>query len=210
MDEYLIKLNVMKLLQFIWTTAMVSILLAACNNTNRRAADDSVDQAQDVNDTSAMVNKQDADFAVKAADAGLAEIELGKLALEKATAQRIKDFAQQMVSDHQKANEELMAIATRLNITLPPVVSEDHVDKQRKLRDKSGEAFDEDYMDLMVKDHDRAVSLFEDAASDARNADLQAFAAKTLPTLKKHFEEAKILRDSISPMDTTTIQRVIP
>ncbi len=200
----------MKLLQFIWTTAMVSILLAACNNTNRRAADDSVDQAQDVNDTSAMVNKQDADFAVKAADAGLAEIELGKLALEKATDQRIKDFAQQMVSDHQKANEELMAIATRLNITLPPVVSEDHVDKQRKLRDKSGEAFDEDYMDLMVKDHDRAVSLFEDAASDAKNADLKAFAAKTLPKLKMHFEEAKTLRDSISPMDTTTVQRIIP
>lgn len=189
---------------------MVSILLAACNNTNRRAADDSVDQAQDVNDTSAMVNEQDADFAVKAADASLAEIELGKLALEKAPDQRIKDFAQQMVSDHQKANEELMAIATRLNITLPPVVSEDHVDKQRKLRDKSGKAFEEDYIDLMVKEHDRAVSLFEDAASDAKNADLQAFAAKTLPTLKMHFEEAKTLRDSISPMDTTTVQRIIP
>jgi len=200
----------MKLLQFIWSTAMVSILLAACNNTNRRAADDSVDQAQDVNDTSAMVNEQDADFAVKAADASLAEIELGKLALEKATDQRVKDFAQQMVSDHQKANDELMAIATRLNITLPPVVSEDHVDKQRKLRDKSGEAFEEDYIDLMVKDHDRAVSLFEDAASDAKNADLKAFAAKTLPTLKMHFEEAKTLRDSISPMDTTTVQRIIP
>jgi|SRR5690606_16498882 len=200
----------MKPLHFIWTMAMATILLAACNNMNRRAADDSVDQAQGVNDTSAMVNKQDADFAVKAADANLAEIELGKLALEKATDQRLKDFAQRMVSDHQKANDELMTIATSLNITLPPVVSEDHVDKQRKLRDISGDAFEEEYIDIMVSDHDRAVSLFEDAASDARNADLQAFAAKTLPALKKHFEEAKLLRDSISPMDTTTIQRVIP
>lgn len=200
----------MKPLHFIWTMAMATILLAACNNMNRRAADDSVDQAQGVNDTSAMVNKQDADFAVKAADANLAEIELGKLALEKATDQRVKDFAQRMVSDHQKANDELMTIATSLNITLPPVVSEDHVGKQRKLRDISGDAFEEEYIDIMVNDHDRAVSLFEDAASDARNADLQAFAAKTLPTLKKHFEEAKLLRDSISPMDTTTIQRVIP
>ena len=200
----------MKSLQFIWTMAMVSILLAACNNTNRRAADDSVDQAQDVNDTSAMVNEQDADFAVKAADAGLAEIELGKLALEKASDQRIKDFAQRMVTDHQKANDELMIIATDLNITLPPVMSEGHVDKQRELRDKTGDAFEEEYIDLMVKDHDRVVSLFEDAASDARNADLQAFAAKTLPVLKKHSEEAKVLRDSISPMDTTTVQRIMP
>src|SRR5690606_42050145 len=112
--------------------------------------------------------------------------------------------------NHEKANDELMAIATSLNITLPPVISEDHVDKQRELRDLSGEAFDEEYIDIMVKDHDHVVSLFEDAASDARNTDLQAFAAKTLPILKKHFEEAKVLRDSISPMDATTVQRVMP
>lgn len=200
----------MKPLQFIWMMATIAIVVGACNSANRRAADDSVEQAQNVNDTSAMVNEQDADFAVKAADANLAEIELGKLAMEKATDQRLKGFAQRMVSDHQKANEELMTIATGLNITLPPVVSESHVDKQRKLRDKSGDAFDEAYVDIMVKNHDRVVSLFEDAASDARNVELQAFAAKTLPTLKKHFEEAKVLRDSISPMDTTTIQRVMP
>ncbi|MFB2117872.1 DUF4142 domain-containing protein [Parapedobacter sp. 2B3] len=200
----------MKPLQFFWAVALVSSVMLACNNTNRRAASDSIEQAQGVNDTSAMVNEQDADFAVKAADANHAEIELGKLALKKVTDQRLKDFAQRMVTDHQRANDELLAIATRLNITLPPAISEDHVDKQRKLRDKSGDAFAKEYIDIMVKDHDRAVSLFEDAASGARNTDLQAFAAKTLPALKKHFEEAKILRDSISPMDTTTIQRVLP
>src|SRR5690606_11410339 len=123
----------MKPLQFFMALTASAIMLAACNNSNRRTANDSVDQARDVNDTSAMVNEDDADFAVKAADASLAEIELGKLAMEKATDQRIKDFAQKMVTDHQRANDELMAIATRLNITLPPVVSETHVDKQRKL-----------------------------------------------------------------------------
>ena len=200
----------MKPLQIFFTIVGVSVMIAACNNTNRRAADDSVEQAKDVNDTTAMVNETDADFAVEAADASLVEIELGKLAMEKATDQRIKDFAQRMVTDHQKASNELMKIATHLNITLPPVISEDHVEKQRKLRDKSGDDFEEAYIDIMVKDHDWTVSLFEDAASDARNADLQAFAAKTLPTLKKHFEEAKVLRDSISPMDTTTVQRIMP
>ena len=200
----------MKPLQIFFTIVGVSVMIAACNNTNRRAADDSVEQAKDVNDTTAMVNETDADFAVEAADASLAEIELGKLAMEKATDKRVKDFAQRMVTDHQKASNELMKIATHLNITLPPVISEDHVEKQRKLRDKSGDDFEEAYIDIMVKDHDWTVSLFEDAASDARNADLQAFAAKTLPTLKKHFEEAKVLRDSISPMDTTTVQRIMP
>jgi Predicted outer membrane protein len=200
----------MKTLQFFSVLILFAIGVAACNNTNRRTADDSVEQAQDVNDTTAMVNEKDADFAVKAADAGLAEVELGKLAQEKATDQRIKDFAQMMVNDHQKANDELMAIATRHNITLPPVASEDHVEKQRKLREKSGAEFDKDYMDLMVKDHDKVISLFEDAASDVQNSDLKAFASKTLPALKKHHEAAKAIRDSISPMDTTTVQRVLP
>ncbi|MGK6351467.1 DUF4142 domain-containing protein [Parapedobacter sp. DT-150] len=197
----------MKRLYFI---AIIATALAACNGANQRAADDSVDQAQDVNDTTAMTNDADADFAVKAADAGLAEVELGKLAVEKATDQRIKDFAQRMADDHQKANDELMTIATRHNITLPPVISEAHVDKQRKLRDKSGTEFDREYVDLMVKDHDKVVSLFEKAASNAANADLKAFATKTLPTLKKHHEEAKVLRDSMDPTDTTTIQRITP
>jgi putative membrane protein len=198
----------MKTLHFFMAILVSAAFAAACNNP--RTADDSVDQAQDVNDSTAMTNEQDADFAVKAADAGLAEVELGKLALEKATDQRVKDFAKKMVDDHQRANDELMTIATRHNITLPPVISEEHADKQRKLMEKSGEEFDREYIDAMVKDHNKVVSLFEDASSDARNADLQAFASKTLPTLKKHHEEAKALQDSINPMDTTTVQRIIP
>ena len=200
----------MKTVQFLTATFLFAVCGAACNNPNSRTADDSVEQAQGVNDTTAMVNDKDGDFAVKAADAGLAEVELGKLAQEKATDPRVKDFAQKMVNDHQKANDELMTIATRHNITLPPVVSKDQADKQRQLREKSGAEFDEEYIDMMVKDHDKVVSLFEDASSDAQNADLKAFAAKTLPILKMHHEEAKAIRDSISPMDTTTIQRVLP
>lgn len=200
----------MKKLQIFTVIVFFAVCGAACNNTNRRTADDSVEQAQGVNDTAAMVNEKDADFAVKAADAGLAEVELGKLAQEKATDQRIKDFAQKMVNDHQKANSELMAIATRHHVTLPPVASKEHTDKHRKLREKSGAKFDEEYIDLMVKDHDKVVSLFEDASSDIQNADLKAFASKTLPVLKKHHEEARAIRDSISPMDTTTVQRILP
>ena len=74
----------MKPLQIFFTIVGVSVMIAACNNTNRRAADDSVEQAKDVNDTTAMVNETDADFAVEAADASLAEIELGKLAMKRA------------------------------------------------------------------------------------------------------------------------------
>lgn len=199
--------------QQIFMVIMVSVfVLGACGNpTDRRAADDAVDQARQVNDTTAMVNSDDMEFAIQAADAGLAEIELGKLAMERASDQRIKEFAQRMVNEHEQANDELLAIAARHNITLPPVGGEDQIDKQRDLREKTGEAFDREYMELMVADHDDVVSLFEDASSDVRNSDLQAFAAKTLPSLKRHAEEARTLRDSISPRDTTMVpRRVMP
>ncbi len=200
----------MKLLHFFMLLVGPILMVVSCGNPdNRSAADDSVDQARMVNDTSAMVNEDDAEFAIQAADAGLAEIELGKLAMERATDQRIKDFAQRMVSDHEKANDELLAIAAMHNITLPPVSGEDQIDKQRNLHEKSGEEFEREYMELMVDDHDDVVSLFEDASNDVRNADLQAFAAKTLPTLKKHAAEARSLRDSISPPDTVMMPRPV-
>lgn len=200
----------MKAQQILTTMLLAAMCAMACNNAGRRDADDSVEQAQDVNDTTAMVNEKDGDFAVKAADAGLTEVELGKLAQEKASDQRVKDFAQMMINDHQKANDELMAIATRHHITLPPVISKDQADKQRKLREKSGADFDKEYIDLMVKDHNKVMSLFEDAASDLQNTELKGFASKTLPVLRKHHEQASAIRDSISPTDTTTIQRVLP
>ena len=203
-------MNIMKKLQFLTIIGLLIGGTSGCNNPNGQTADNSVEQAQGVNDTTAMVNQNDVDFAVKAADAGLAEIELGKLAQEKASDPRIRDFAKKMVNDHQEANDELMTIASRYQITLPPVISEDHVDKQHSLREKTGVGFDNDYMDMMVRDHDKVVTLFEDASEDVRNSDLQAFASKILPILKKHYEEAKAIRDSINPMDTTTIQRIIP
>lgn len=201
----------MKTLPYLMTVTTAAFVLGSCGNADRRAADDSVDQAMQVNDTTAMVNKDDADFAVKAADAGLSEIQLGRLAMERATDPRIKDFAERMVSEHEKANDELLAIARRHEITLPPATSEDQIDKQRDLREKTGEEFDRDYIALMVDDHDDVVELFEDASTDVRNPDLQGFASKTLPALKRHLEEARAIRDSISPRDTVmTPTRVMP
>lgn len=199
----------MKTLNYLTGMATAVFILSACGSPDRRNADDSVDQAMDVNDTTAMVYEDDAEFAVKAADAGLSEVQLGRLAMERASHARVKDFATRLVRDHEQANDELLAIAARHNITLPPAASHDEVDMQRDLREKSGADFDRAYIRHMVDHHDDAVSLFEEAASDARNTDLQAFAAKTLPTLKRHLEEAEAIRDSISPGDTSRTTRPI-
>jgi len=178
-------------LGLVWTICSIS----ACNNS--RTADNSVEQAQDVNDSTALVEVNDSDFAVEAADAGLAEIALGKLALERASDPRIKEFAKTMVDQHNRANDELMMIATKKNLTLPPVPSADHAENVKELQNKSGTDFDKEYIDRMVKDHDKVVSMFEDAAEKASDPDIRDFAMKTLPTLKDHQETAKELRDSL-------------
>lgn len=176
----------------------------SCGPGNTNNADDSVEHAIEQNENR-LDNQQgntgdkedDAEFAVKAADSGLAEVNASKVAQEKAQDQRVKDFAAMMIEDHTKANEELKALASSKNITLPTAPGEPHVKNVADLNSYTGADFDKEYMDLMVDDHQKAVNLFEDAAEDVEDPDLRAFAAKTLPSLQKHLEHAKTLRDAL-------------
>lgn len=176
----------------------------SCGPGNTNNADDSVEHAIEQNENR-LDNQQgntgdkedDAEFAVKAADSGLAEVNASKVAQEKAQDQRVKDFAAMMIGDHTKANEELKALASSKNITLPNAPGEPHVKNVADLNSYTGADFDKEYMDLMVDDHQKAVNLFEDAAEDVEDPDLRAFAAKTLPSLQKHLEHAKTLRDAL-------------
>jgi len=176
----------------------------SCGPGNTSNTDDPVDQALDQNETR-MDNQQgntgdredDAEFAVKAADSGLAEVNASEVAQQKAQDQRVKDFAAMMIQDHTKANEELKALAASKNITLPAAPGEDHLEDIADLNSYSGADFDKEYMDLMVNNHQKAVNLFEDAADNAEDAELKAYAAKTLPALQKHLEHAQSIRDGL-------------
>ncbi|MES2279645.1 MAG: DUF4142 domain-containing protein [Bacteroidota bacterium] len=134
------------------------------------------------------VGKEDAEFAVKAADGGMAEVAIAKLAQTKATSAKVKEFADMMVADHGKANEELMALAKSKNITLPATVSADKQKEMDDLGKKTGADFDKAYVDAMVDGHKKTVDLFTDESKNAKDADLKAFVDKTLPTIKMHLE----------------------
>ena len=173
------------------TIAIASLGFQACNE-NKKAGTDSVENANDANDLNEQQatgeDDDDNDFAVKAANGGMLEMEVARLAREKARNTEVKEFAAMLMSDHQKANDELKALAGRKNITLPARLGDDeqnHVDELAKL---SGTEFDKKFVDLMVEDHEKDVKLFQEAADDADDADLKAFAAKTLPSLRKHLE----------------------
>ena len=176
----------------------------SCGPSNTSNTDDPVEHAMKQNENRSdnqnanMGTQQDgAEFAVKAADSGLAEVNASEVAQEKAQDQRVKDFAAMMVQDHTKTNEELKSLVAGKNITLPTAPGEPHLENIADLNSYTGADFDKEYMDLMVSDHEKAVSLFEDASEDVEDAELRAFAAKTLPALQKHLEQARTIRDAL-------------
>jgi putative membrane protein len=133
-------------------------------------------------------------FWSTAADGGMAEVELGRLAVQKAQDPEVKKFAQMMVTDHTKANNELKAIAAKQKITLPAEIGPRNRSTIDELNKLSGADFDQEYVQAMVDDHEADVQLFEDQAEDETDAQAMAFAAKTLPVLRKHLEAIKAIQ----------------
>jgi len=138
----------------------------------------------------------DTGWLTKAAEANLAEIETGRLAESKASNSDVKQFGQHMAEDHSKANAELGDLARKKGMTLPTRPDEMHTKAAADLADLSGADFDRKYMDMMVTDHEKAVALFE-SHTDSSDADVKAFAEKTLPTLKHHLQMAKDIRGKL-------------
>lgn len=145
-------------------------------------------------DTGSRLARADAGFIKDAAKAGLAEVESSQLALQKASDPAIKSFAQKMVDDHTKANEELKALAQTKGVELPDDPSLMQKGKMKALSTADGANFDRRYAESMgVKAHEDTVKLFQKAANTAKDADVKAFATKTLPTLQEHLKMARDL-----------------
>jgi len=118
------------------------------------------------------------------------EVELSKLALRKSTNSKTKSFAQMMVNDHSKANSELKSIAESKAMELPTTLDKEHAAAVKGLAAQAGAAFDQAYAKQMVSDHQKAVTLFKQEASDNNDAELTAFARKTLPAIETHLQMA--------------------
>ncbi|MDI1331309.1 DUF4142 domain-containing protein [Pseudomonas sp.] len=139
------------------------------------------------------------DFVDNAAAGGIAEIETSRLALEKSSSADIKKFANMMITDHSKANDELAALAKKNDIEVP---DETTLVKQAKeqILDMRDESFDAAYANNQVKAHEDTIKLFEKQANTVTDdkvkgaTDLKGFAQKMLPALEKHLEMAKELQ----------------
>jgi putative membrane protein len=143
--------------------------------------------------SSTPLGKDDSTFAMKAAMGGMMEVQLGQIAQQKASDQRVKDFGSMMVQDHSAANDELKRLTSAKNLTLPTTLNDKHQKEIDDLNKKSGTDFDKAYMKMMVDDHEKDVKEFEKAGNDAKDPDLKSFVMKTLPTLQKHLDSAKAI-----------------
>ena len=194
----------MKKLSFVLMIAAGSLTFQACNHGTKDAKDsaDSLNKTKDTTTNVAAtggiaVTGDDAKFATAAASGGMAEVALGKLALTKTTSTAIKDFANMMVTDHGKANDELMGIAKKENITLPAEPDSTHLKKMADLSKLTGADFDKAYVDAMVDGHKKTLDLMNDEAKDGKDADLKAFATKTAPVVQTHLDATNKIKSSM-------------
>jgi putative membrane protein len=131
---------------------------------------------------------EEQDFVKKAAGGGLAEVKLSELANDRAFDAKVKAFAGQMVTDHTQANNELKPIADSNKIPWPNKLEGESETIYNKLTKLSGAKFDAEYIKVMVQDHDKTVSAFEEASTKVKDPSLKAFTDKTLPVLRQHQE----------------------
>lgn len=142
--------------------------------------------------------RSDRNFMEQAAQNGLAEVEAGKLAQTKSSNDKVKSFAQHMVDDHTKTNDELKALAESKGVKLPTEPSMVQKSKAKAMGALEGERFDRQYAETMgVKAHEDTIKMFRKAADGAKDADVKAFATKTLPALEQHMQMSQELAQAV-------------
>ena len=131
------------------------------------------------------LSAQDKTFMKKAAKDGMMEVTMGKVAEQNAQNDDVKSFGKRMVTDHGKANDELKSIASKKGFELP---SKEHSGKWTS---------DKDYMDMMVKDHEKDLAAFKAEASSGSDPDLKKFADDTAKVIQEHLDLAKEIQGKL-------------
>lgn len=200
-------------------------LTAACNN-NRTANR----EAGTAGTAGAGVSNSDKNFVGDQLSDGMAEIELAKVAKDHAANSDVKQFAQMMIDDHTKAGDELKKIATSNSIPLDTKIDDKHQNLMDKLSKLNGADFDKEYMSAMVDDHQDAVSDLRSRVDENRSAtdrltgknpenpaavkpeqsdnrvtmSINDWAANALPTVERHLDRAKEIKDNVDHANPTT------
>lgn len=198
----LFSFNVAGLTLLLLTTGSLAFL----DNQNRVRAETRLVQTRPnmtTPDSATPANTQttefsDSAFLMKAAQGGMAEVQLGQLAQQKAANRQVKQFGQQMIRDHSKSNPQVMALLRQKGVTPPNDLDSPYKELRDRLSTLSGNDFDREYMSQMVIDHTDNVKDFQQAAKNAQDPQIRAFAQQQLPTLQAHLQEARTLENQLT------------
>ena len=149
--------------------------------------------AADTDGSRGQLTSSDFKFVTDATRGGMEEVQLGQLAQQKANNTAIRDFGQRMVTDHQKANDDLKQIVQKKGALIPTSLSHSETSTLEHLQKLSVADFDKAYISYMFRDHKKDVKEFEKATKNLSDPELKAFAEKTLPTLQEHLTQAQNL-----------------
>jgi putative membrane protein len=148
--------------------------------------------------TATDMQHADMEFANKAAAAGKAEVELARVGTEKAMNPDVKTFADRLVQDHTKANDQLTEIMRTKGMEMPAEAPTEAKAEHDRITALSGNEFDREFMRHWVSSHEKGIELYSTEAETGQDPELKQFATDTLPTLQEHLDEAKRVESSRS------------
>lgn len=201
------------------TVALATAVTLGCDRGARNEARMDADQPDTVG-TAGMASGADKAFVEDLGNAGMAEVQLGTLAKDRAASPEVKQFAEMMVRDHSASGEELKQIASRHAVAMPAQLDEKHRETMDRLSGIRGQDFDRAYMRIMVDSHEEVIDRLQTRANEDRfgdnkgavqperadnpvEASLNEWAAKKLPTTRHHLDEAKRIHRTLENADGT-------
>ena len=137
---------------------------------------------------------QEQTFLKESAQAGLMEVQMGRLAAQKGQSEQVRQLGQKLVQDHGKANQELKLMAAQKQITLPTDLKTEHQSMISHLKSLEGAEFDKEFRKHALHHHQEDIQKFQTASQQAADSDVKAFAQKTLPVLQQHLKMAQDIR----------------
>lgn len=154
--------------------------------------------AVDTRDEAVNVDRgNDLVFINEAAGSGMLEVELGKIAQDKAASASVKEFGRKMEKHHSESTQKLKNLANNIGVPVPPSWPSKHQDKIKSLSEKTGSEFDKEYIDQMVTAHKADIEKYEKAVDEVTDTELKQFISSTLPVLKEHLKQAENLKEQV-------------
>ncbi len=158
---------------------------------DRAATPDSGQNSADrVGGAATNMSSADKEFVRKAAEGGMAEVQMGQMAKDHGNSAYVKNFGEKLVTDHTKANDELKSTVGS-NFNWPTELNKQDKDEMDRLSKLTGDQFDRAFMKHEVADHKKDIAEFQKEANSGSDPNVKAFAAKTLPTLQEHLRIAE-------------------